>query len=394
MTIDTYIENAYLLKQSPYNEDERNIIEDWIICNKDVASRTTFELPIRFVNSYDMNSRIVPIKNDGIIQYYNIVDIASWVALSSLLSSILVDEPNLLKATYMAIKESFLTNHSDVGRSTFYSPKPIFLTNVELEREIEFDEQRERIELRLMIYFHLLHEYSHFLLKPKQKENTLVDFFVKMLFKDIEDNTIGGFSQMILRHHTLDSFKSIYDIPDVREELICDMQGILLIFELSKMYPITTIIESIFAFFYVNIAFTAIKETCNYNTNLELFYLRLNVFIEVADFLTDKRGADLIANSLNNSNRFNKLTADDLFIENKINLNRYEHFIERIKTIIAVDDISDRSYKLIDAVGEVHTLLNDLVFTADDFDAIFFPNYKNDMNIMSYLNNLGLKVLM
>ena len=391
MTIDTYIENAYYLKKTAYNEDEKVVLEDWKICNRDVASRTTFELPIRFVNSYDLNSRIVPIKEHKTTQYYNIVDIASWVALRSLLSSIVVDEPNLLKFTYMEIKESL--NHSDPRKSIFYSPKQIFLTNHELEREIGYEEQIKRIEARLMIYFHLIHEYSHFLVESMpEKENVLVDIFVNQLFRDIKENKIGGFSQIIHRHKLLDQFKALYDNPDVREELICDMQGILLMFELSKIYPITIIIESICAFLYVNIALMTIKSTCLPYDSLPLFYMRLNILIEVADFLSDKQGADTFAKILNKNNRFNNLEANDLFIDKKINLDRYERFIERIKTIITIDNISYNSYTLINDDGKVHTLLHDLVFSGTDDDAIFFPSYKNDEKIMNYLKKLGLKV--
>ena len=394
MTIDKYIENTYYIKETPFTEEDKLIMEEWNNCNLSVTSRTTFELPVVFVNSYDMNSRIVPIKENDTTNYYNIVDISSWNAFRMLLSSLIVDEPNVLKAAYMYIKESLFIAQGNPEKARLYSSDKIYLTGSEFSREYEYNKQKESLEGSLMIFFHLLHEYSHFRLKSIQsRENSVLDVFVEKLLTDLENNKNGGSILAKYRHYLIDHLKSLYNNPDEKEELLCDMQGILLMLELSNVFPVKIILESIIAFLYVQMAFSIIKTSTSSGANLPLFYLRLNIVIEVADFLNDEIGAGIIAALLNKNNRFNHLTTNDLYIDKMIELNRHEQLKERINTLLKIDYISEGNYKLFDIDGRVHTLLNDLVFTADDVDALLFPNYQEDEKLMNTVERLGYKVL-
>ena len=314
-TIHDYIEASFI-ERAKTEESKRSIINN---LHNQVSNRITFSLPLVQIDSYNVQSCIVQLDDNEKTSYYNILDHSMLDFCEWFLLALEYNQPNLVVATYRELRRYICMANSDVQGAEFYQLTKIFYTDYELEREnnsmisgIQLSEKYE-----MMIRFHFLHEYGHYLIREPLREYSssveILDIIVEALFRDMDSNRLDNpqFSQEQnntlnnLKPKLLEYYKREYaKNTTFKEEVLCDFQAVLCLLELSNDYSPQMIIESAIMYLYVQYAIWLAKESENTPRIGEILHFRINVLFEFADFLNDKDIADSLAKRINRDNRY------------------------------------------------------------------------------------------
>jgi len=344
-TIHDYIKASFI-ERAKTEELKRNIINN---LHNQVANRITFSLPLIQIDSYNVQSCIVQLDENEKNSYYNILDHSMLDFCERFLLALEYNQPNLVVATYRELKRYICIANSDIQGAEFYQLTKIFYTDYELEREnnsmnngIQLSEKYE-----MMIRFHFLHEYGHYLInEPLQEYSSsveILDTIVEALFNDMDNNRLDNpqFSQEQndtlnnLKPRLLEYYKKEYaENTTFKEEVLCDFQSVLCLLELSNDYSPQIIIESAIMYLYVQYAIWLAKESESEPRIGEILHFRINVLFEFADFLNDKDIADNLAERMNRDNRF--ISVKTMYCD-AIDYMKYHRFYNALATTILAE---------------------------------------------------------
>ena len=369
-TINDYI-TASFLKRKEVDNDKKQIVDQ---IHNQISSRLTFSLPLIQIDSYNVQSCIVRLDSDAnkTPNYYNIFDHSMLDFCEWFLLALEYNQPNLVLSTYRELKRYICIANSDAKGAEYYQLTKIFYTDYEFEREnssmdngIQLSEKYE-----MMLRFHFLHEYTHYLIKnPVRNSKTAVgmlDIIVNALFKDMEqkrfDNPLFSKEQndilsdlkpKLLKYYREEYQKNI----SFKEELICDFQSVLCLLELSNDFSPRMIIEAAIMYLYVQYAIWIVKESENTPHIGQILHFRINALFELAEFLNDEEIALALANSINRSNRFASIHTTYCAC---IDYKKYHQFYNALSFIV----LSDREGKKKFVEGEENHInpLDDIIF--------------------------------
>lgn len=300
LTIEMYIDQIYRIKK----EVDPNLKHDIDVIHSEIVNRMNFEIPIYHVKSYNLNSCIVPINNN----IYHIVDHSIFDNMMNLISAFKYEQPNYGIFIYNLMRHDICMESYNDEKAELYKQKEICVTEYDIyieELRMNHNQKEAKIEFSLMVKFYFLHEYMHYLYaKPIRDSNSiffdnLIEMFTDNMLngaKEIKDNML---SKMFLKY--LYEFKNN---PYFREEILCDLQSVCCLLELSIYYEVDTIFYSIIEFIYTQYFIWLAKRN---DTDLELgniFHFRINVMIQFAYFLEDNEFSNIMCKALNMGNRY------------------------------------------------------------------------------------------
>ena len=189
LTLEQYIkQNCEFREQSNIDlicNKEGWLKHDIVVIHDEVCSRMSFSIPLHFVNSYDVNSYILPLNG----RYYHIIDIATFGYFYEFWSAMQINAPNYIVYVYRLLKRDLCLSKKNDTEAMLYKPKKIYLNCHEMKDNFgpRYPSSLEREEFKCMVRFYFLHEYAHYLFaNPIRKaSNALVDSVIEQLFKNL-----------------------------------------------------------------------------------------------------------------------------------------------------------------------------------------------------------------
>lgn len=341
-TINDYIKASFV-ERAEAEELKRKVIDN---LHNQVADRITFSLPLVQINSYNVQSCIVQLDENEKNSYYNILDHSMLDFCEWFLLALEYNQPNLVVATYRELKRYICIANSDIQGAEFYQLTKVFYTDYELEREnhsmssgIQLSEKYE-----MMIRFHFLHEYGHYLINQPLRDYSssveILDIIVGALFNDMDNKRLDNPQFSPEQNDTLNKLKpklleyyrkEYAENTTFKEEVLCDFQAVLCLLELSNDYSPQMIIESAIMYLYVQYAIWLAKASENEPRIGEILHFRINFLFEFADFLNDKDIADSLAERLNRDNRYSSVKTTHC---DAIDYMKYHRFYNALATTL------------------------------------------------------------
>ena len=314
-----------------------------------VTNRITFSFPLIQIDTYNVQSYIVQLDANDKTSYYNILDHSMLDFCEWFLLALEYNQPNLVVAAYKELKRYICIANSDLRGAEYYQLTKIFYTNYELERKNGSTDDGKSLSEKyyMMLRFHFLHEYGHYLVKEPVRDYRsaieILDIIAESLLKDMESKRFNNpyFSDEQnrnlndLKQKQFEYYKKDYkNNNSFKEEVLCDFQAVLCLLELSNDVSPQIIIESSIMYLYVQYAIWLSKESESYPRIGEILHFRINMLFKLADFLNDKEFALALANKINKSNRF--ASVKTTYCES-IDYSKYYHFYAALATTILND---------------------------------------------------------
>lgn len=316
LTIEQYVKNIYSLR-SEVDVDRKKIIES---IHAAVSDRVRLKFPLYHIDSYNINSCIVPLDNGA--NYYHVIDHSMFQYFEMFLSAFEYRQPNLAYLFYQLLRQDICISQNDVERAAQYKNPIMYMTDYDMNREMQrlHDPLDFNAKYELMIRFYFLHEYAHYLAKNPMRQNTsneFLDMLVEDAFENMEGLDVASITNSIIhkavlriaRKKQLSKYRSEYHSnPNFREEIDCDFQAIFCLLELAGRFNVATIIESAITMIYMQYYVWMAKRVDNKREWGNIFHFRLNLLAFFAYQLEDKEYSDLMCQILNSGNRYNNLT--------------------------------------------------------------------------------------
>lgn len=314
LTIEQYIEQCFVRRQDTgydlVNAHTRDMEHDIKIMQNEVANRMKFNLPVYFINSYNIDSCIIPFSRDK--NFYHIIDIAMFVYFHELLASLELDMPNYAVYIYRTLRRDILLSQNNEKEAICYEPKEIFVNKHEvIDNGLPKNYTESQLEeFKCMIRFYFLHEYSHYLFKNpiRNSSNEFVNIIVEMFLENIEKENNAKFPRKEIQEIVVNKLKNDWNSNyDLREEIYCDFQALLCLLELPGVYReinANMIFESIMSFVYIQ---HIIWQAKNIDEPIEIsnqFAFRQNIIAFFAFLMEEEEYSDLVCKLLQKSNRF------------------------------------------------------------------------------------------
>ena len=315
MTLEQYIkQNCEIRERSDVDLiciKEEGVKHDITVIHDEVCSRMKFSIPLHFVNSYDVNSYILPFNG----KYYHIIDIATFGYFFEFLHAMEMDSPNYLVFIYRLLKQDISLSKKNDMMAKLYNPKAIYLNPYEMQNNLEprYMSDLEVERFRCMVRFYFLHEYAHYYFENpvRNSSNAFADSVIEEFFENLSSKKHSklkkGVGKLIQRKLVKDYKKQWERDLELREEVYCDFQALLCLLELPGIFDninVELIFESVMDFMYIqHITWIAKNVDVSLKT-ADAFSFRHNVIAMFAMLLEDKEYADLLCQILQSNNRF------------------------------------------------------------------------------------------
>lgn len=350
LTIHDYVQATFMMRKE-VEAIKQNIVTE---IHNQVTNRITFSFPLIQIDAYNVQSYIVQLDANDSTCYYNILDHSMLDFSEWFLLALEYNQPNLVVATYRELKRYICIANSDLRGAEYYRLTKVFYTDYELERENDSMDNGIRLseKYEMMLRFHFLHEYGHYLVKEPVRDYSsaigILDIIAESLFKNMEAKRFNNpyFSDEHnkilndLKPKQLEYYKHEYkNNPNFKEEILCDFQAVLCLLELSNDVSPQIIIESSIMYLYVQYAIWLAKESESDPSIGEILHFRINMLFGLADFLNDEEIALALAKKINRDNRFASVKTTYC---GSIDYSKYHHFYTALATTILADKESKR----------------------------------------------------
>lgn len=339
LTIEQYVEQIYRIKAEIDPMMKRNIE----VIHSEIVNRVSFGIPMYHVNSYNLNSCIVPL-SEGTI--YHIVDHSIFYYMQTLLSAFEYDQPNLGISIYNLMRHDICMERYEDEKAEQYKQAMIYYTEYDAQIEelrLNNNEDKNITKFTLMVRFYFLHEYAHYLFaKPMRDTDTmffdyLVEIFTQNIISDVK-KTENGKETKLMEQMFIKYINEYKNNPNFKEEILCDLQSACCLLESSIYYEVDTIFYSIIDFIYTQY-FIWLAKSSDTDADVELgniFHFRINIIIRFAYWLEDDEFSGLFCTLLNDSNRFNNL--QNLKCK-PINTDRYLNIYNAFTRMLMIDEM-------------------------------------------------------
>lgn len=344
-TIHDYIQAAFMTRKKVEGIKQGIVTK----IHNQVTNRIAFSFPLIQIDTYNVQSYIVQLDANDKTSYYNILDHSMLDFCEWFLFALEYGQPNLVVAAYKELKRYICIANSDLKGAEYYQLTKVFYTNYELEKANDsMDDGISLVEkYEMMLRFHFLHEYGHYLVKEPVRDYGsaigILDIIAESLLKDMETKRFNDpcfsdeYNEILdnLKTTQLEYYKNEYkNNPNFKEEVLCDFQAVLCLLELSNNVSPQIIIESAIMYLYVQYAIWLAKKSESALHTGEIIHFRINMLFELADFLHDEEIALALANRINNSNRFVSVKTTYC---GSIDYSKYHYFFTTLATTIFAD---------------------------------------------------------
>lgn len=304
LTIDQYIHTIFKLR-SDVTEDRKRNIE---IIHSIMKDRVTFEFPLYHIDSYNINSCIIPLSNC----YYHIIDHSMFEYFEWFLYCQEYNQLNLAASIYKSLRRDICISNGNMAKAIKYEESRFtYLTNYDLEKEKLYNRDDFTKKYKIMVIFYFFHEYCHYLIENPMRENNSFDLLDKIVEQALAlKRTQRSVFQQIIDWRVLKNYKREYQKNlNFREELMCDFQALLCVLELADEYSVKDIIESVISFLYIHYYIWLAKAR---DESLSLiirnsFRFRISILFYIAYLLEDKTFSEMMCELLNSSNKYNDI---------------------------------------------------------------------------------------
>ena len=306
LTIEQYVKQSYFLR-SKANSDRNSLSRQNIeMLHAEIADRMKFSIPLHFINSYNINSCIVPLSSNS--DYYHIIDLAMFDYMSEFLNSIELDVPNYACFFYRNLRSDICRSNNDSARALLYDPPIMFINKHDADCNSYSKLNMEKYQC--MIRFYFLHEYMHYLIANPIKDSVYQiadDVVEETLLPHLwnKDNSKFPKEMKPLQYALYKKFHHTwYKDTNFREEVYCDFQAIQCLMEYGQTINIETIFDSIMSFLYIQHIIWLAKHSWE---PLELgnkFAFRQNILAAFALLLEDENYSEIISKLYQQSNRY------------------------------------------------------------------------------------------
>lgn len=314
ITIEQYIALCFEMRNSN-KHDFFNINDIWKMeqtirkVQAEVADRLQLDLPVRFINSYNVDSCIVELSGNK--DYYHIIDLSMFCYFHGLLGTLELNFPNVAVFMYRELRRDICLSKHNEKETEYYAAKAIYVNEherINAGLPVKFTES-QMASFDCMLSFYFLHEYSHYFLKNPVREssNEFVDSLFKSFIKDVADNDVPYLNKEIQQmavNKLRNDWKSNYDL---REEVYCDFQAILCLLELPGRYKYISadmIFDSAMSFLYIQHIIWQAKRIDEPIEFVNDFAFRQSMIAFFAYLMEEKDFSDLICQLLQRGNRF------------------------------------------------------------------------------------------
>lgn len=313
LTIEQYVTQCFALrknKESDLVNINAEVLEHYIrIMQGEVAYRMKFDLPVYFINSYNINCCIVSLGENK--DYYHIVDIAMFSYFNDFFNALESDLPNFAVWVYRNLRRDICLSRYNFEEALRYYPKVIVVNEHELinnglpKRYTETQQE----EFKCMIEFYFLHEYSHYFFKNPIREftNDFVNMVAEMFFKNIGKENNTKFPNKKIQHMVVKKLQDSWNNYDLREEIYCDFQALLCLLELpgvNSRISADMIFDSVMSFIYIQHMIWQAKNVDNLLEISNQFVFRQNIIAFFALLMEEDEYSDLICKLLKKGNKF------------------------------------------------------------------------------------------
>lgn len=314
MTIEQYIAQCFEMRKNIktdlVNINAKYLEHDIRIMQDEVAIRMKFNLPVYFINSYNIDSYIVSLSANK--DYCHIVDLAMFSYFHEFLASLELDMPNYAVFVYRELRRDICLSRYNEKEALYYDSKEIYANKHDIidnglpkkYTEIQLE------EFKCMIKFYFLHEYGHYLIKNPVRESSceFIDMIVELFIENIAKENNPKFPnkeiQQMMVNKLQNDWKSNYDL---REEIYCDFQALLCLLELPGAYKEISadmILDSVMSFIYIQHIIWQAKHIDEPIEAIDQFAFRHNVIAFFAWLMEEDNFSELVCKLLQKNNRF------------------------------------------------------------------------------------------
>lgn len=365
ISIEDYIASSLCIRKAASEKRKASIAQ----IHSEVAQRICFSFPLIQFDSYNIHSCIISLQNGNKTDHYTLVDHSMFEFAEQLLYYLENDQPNLTIVAYRQLRKNIAIANSNKEGEKNYATKQIFVTERDLLIDLDYlnrDPSENEFfteKYAMMLRFHFLHEYSHYLWKNPVRDakgiRPFTDIVINSLFASCKSRiskTEDRYKKNVLENELSSFIHEYSNNPSFLEEIICDISAILCLLELSTVMPPREIIDAIISYLNVQYAIWLAKNPDAAFDPGNIIKFRINVVFELANMLGDKEFADILAIKINQGNRFANVI--DLYCED-IKSTKHEQFYANILQIVAADILNG---VLSDGKQEHPNLLNNIYF--------------------------------
>lgn len=315
LTVEQYIkQNCKMREQSHAGiiSDEIEWLKQYIeIIHNEICTRMEFRIPIRFVNSYDVNSYILPLNN----KYYHVIDMAMFEYFYELWSAMEDNSPNYAVFVYRYLKHDICISKQLDKMAMLYKPSTLYVDPYDIKYNLmpRYYTSKETDEFSCMLRFYFLHEYAHYLLENpiRNASNELVDTVVEELFRNLSLENNSHFKNNVekeMQKKLVNAFKWEWEqSSELKEEVYCDFQAILCLLELPGLYSnlnVELILNAAMSFMYIQHIIAMAKNIDDPIIFDNWFSFRHHVIAMFAYLLEDKEYSRMLCRLLQKYNRY------------------------------------------------------------------------------------------
>lgn len=319
LTAEQYVTLSYTLRKDNASDliyhEEETIKQHVEAIQKQVADRMKFHIPFSIINTYNVNSCIIPL--DSSTDYHHFIDIALFGYFKEFLSAMELDLPNLSVFYYRNLRHDICLSKKDEVRALLYKPQSIYANQHDADYGLgRRTTELEQTKYQIMLEFYFLHEYMHYLVANPIRDavNDLTDNVAETLLKHLNKMNNPNFAEadrpfqraMYNRYCNEWNNNSCF-----REEIYCDFQAVLCLLELPGAYrrdgckiDVETIFDSVVSFLYIHHIIFLAKNNDNPITIGDDFAFRINCICMLAWLMEDKEYADMLCELMQRGNRY------------------------------------------------------------------------------------------
>jgi hypothetical protein len=320
LTAEQYIRLCYTIRKNDATDLinlEKEALKHRIkVIQKTVADRMDFDIPFSIINSYNIDSCIVPLNPNA--DYHHFIDIALFGYFHEFFSTMELDVPNLSVFYYRYLRRDICLSTNDEARAILYKPQAIYTNYHDVEHNglLNKPTDIEQTKYKLMLQFYFLHEYMHYWIANPVREvvHNLSDIVVETLFEHLKNTDNSNFAELdrpfqkTMYNQYLHEWKNN---SSFREEIYCDFQALLCLLELPGIYKregikieVETIFDSVVSFLYIHHIIWLAKNNDNIAKIGDQIAFRINCISTLAWLLENEEYADSLCKILQKGNRF------------------------------------------------------------------------------------------
>lgn len=315
-TIEQYVEHCFEMRKESgsdlINTFEADLKYNIKLIHAEVKRRIRFGIPIHFINAYNIDSCIVPLRTRN--DYYHIIDISMFGYFQELLTALEFDLPNYAVFIYRKMRYDICLSKCDKGEALRYNPKVIYANSHDLENNtLSRNYSETQIEkYKCMVRFYFLHEYAHYLIaNPIRKAtNDFADIVVEIFFENLERNRSQDSSSELskrIQRDMIEHYRHEWNNNlGFKEEIYCDFQAIICLLELpgiNNKISVEMILDSVMSFMYLQHIIWLAKHIEEPIEVGNIFSFRQNIIGTFA-WLMEEDFANRVSELLQHSNKF------------------------------------------------------------------------------------------